>query len=73
MHSEVWILEFLGFSSVENKKKGKSKRKEELITKKIEGKLFKKHWKLERKVKKPSVHVDGLCSLREILSQGKHN
>ena len=54
-------------------KKGKSKRKEELITKKIEGKLFKKHWKLERKVKKPSVHVDGLCSLREILSQGKHN
>jgi len=49
-------------------KKRKSKRKEELIIKKIKGKLFKKYWKLERKVEKPSVDVDGLCSSREILS-----
>ena len=52
-------------------KRGKSKRKEELITKKIEGKLFKKHWKLERKVKKPSVQVDGLCSLKGNSFLGK--
>ena len=40
---------------VRTKKKRKSKRKEELIIKKIEGNLFKKYWKPERKVKKPSV------------------
>ena len=54
------------------KKKRKSKRKEELIIKKKgEGNLFKKYWKpemTERKVKKPSVDVDGLCSSREIFS-----
>ena len=54
---------------VRTKKKRKSKRKEELIIKKkIEGNLFKKYWKPERKVKKPSVDVDGLCSSREIFS-----
>ena len=50
---------------------GKSKRKEELIIKKIARKLFKKHWKLERKVKKPSVQVDGLCSLKGNSFLGK--
>ena len=34
IHSEVWILEFLGFSSGENKKNRKGKRKQELIIKK---------------------------------------
>ena len=52
-------------------KTGKSKRKEELIIKKIAGKLLKKHWKLERKVKKPSVQVDGLRSLKGNSFLGK--
>lgn len=73
IHSEVWILEFLGFSSGENKNKEKQEKRRAHYKKKIAGKLFKRHWKLERKVKKPSVQVDGLCSLKEILSQGKHN
>ena len=69
MHSEVWILEFLGFSSGENKKKKEKQEKRRAhYKKKIEGNLFQKYWKPERKVKKPSVDVDGLCSSREIFS-----
>ena len=56
IQSEVWILEFLGFSSGENKKeKEKQEKRGAHYKKKIEGNLFKKYWKPERKVKKPSV------------------
>ena len=50
------------------KEEKQEKRRAHYKKKKTERNLFKKYWKPERKVKKPSVDVDGLCSSREILS-----
>ena len=53
---------------VRKKKEEKQEKRRAHYKKKIEGNLFQKYWKPERKVKKPSVDVDGLCSSREIFS-----
>lgn len=66
---KLWILEFPGYSSGENKKRKKRKRKEELIMKKIERKLSKKDLKPNGEVNKAKSGRGWPLKSRTLLSK----